>query len=64
MARPASRIQSAPMRRRPMSPLLRLLPLLVLLALIVAAVVFLSRSAHERPTRTIEVDVANAAAAR
>ena len=61
MVRSPPRIQSAPMRRRPMSPLV---PLVVVLLLIVGGVVLLSRSVSEQPTKVIEVDVAPDAAAR
>jgi len=47
------------MRRRPMSPLV---PLVVVLLLIVGAVVLLSRSVSEQPTKVIEVNVAPNAA--
>jgi hypothetical protein len=56
-----NRIQSAPMRRRPMSPLI---PLLVVLVLIALGLFLLSRSATEQPAQPIEVDVAHDAAAR
>lgn len=60
MARSPNRIQSAPMRRRPTSPIV---PLIIILALIVGGLVFLSRHASMQPTQTIEVDVAHDAAA-
>lgn len=50
-----NRIQSAPMRRRPMSPFV---PLAVLLVIVVAALFFLSHHASPQPLRPIEVDVA------
>ncbi|WP_395001020.1 hypothetical protein [Sphingomonas sp.] len=56
-----NRIQSAPMRRRPMSPLI---PLLVVLVLIALGLFLLSRSATEQPVQPIEVDVAHDATAR
>ncbi len=55
-----NRIQSAPMRRRPMNPLV---PLGVVLVLLVAALFFLSRYASEQPTHPIETEVASAPAA-
>ena len=55
-----NRIQSAPMRRRPMSPLV---PLAVVLVLLVGALFFLSRHASEQPTHPIETEVASAPAA-
>ncbi len=56
MARSPTRIQSAPMRRRPMSPLV---PLLVVLVLLIGGLVLLSRSAGEQPMKVVEVDVAH-----
>ena len=61
MARSPNLIQSAPMRRRPISPLV---PLLVLLVVIAGVLFFLSRHASEQPTKIIEVDVAHDAGAR
>lgn len=61
MAPPLNRIQSAPMRRRPTSPIV---PLVVVLLLIVGGLVFLSKHASEQPTHAIEVDVAHDAPAR
>jgi hypothetical protein len=55
-----NRIQSAPMRRRPMNPLV---PLGVVLILLVGALFFLSRHASEQPTHPIETEVASAPAA-
>ncbi len=60
MVRSPPRIQSAPMRRRPMSPLV---PLLIVLLLLVGGVFLLSRSVSEQPTKVVEVDVAPDAAA-
>ena len=60
MVRSPARIQSAPMRRRPMSPIVALL---IVLLLIVGGVFLLSRSVREQPTKLIEVDVAHDAAA-
>jgi len=54
-------IQSAPMRRRPMNPLV---PLGIVLLLLVGALFFLSHSAKQQPTHLIETDVASAPAAR
>ncbi|MEO6248369.1 MAG: hypothetical protein ABIO85_07280 [Sphingomicrobium sp.] len=54
-----NRIQSAPMRRRPMNPLV---PLAVVLVLLVGALFFLSSSAKQQPTHLIETDVASAPA--
>ena len=56
-----NRIQSAPMRRRPMNPIV---PIGVVLVLLVAALFFLSRHASEQPTHPIETEVASAPAAR
>ena len=53
-------IQSAPMRRRPMNPLV---PLAVVLVIIVGALFFLSHSVKVQPVQPIEVDVASAPAA-
>jgi len=61
MVRTPNRIQSAPMRRRPMSPIV---PLVVIVVVLVGALFFLSSRARELPTQPIEVDVANAPAAR
>ncbi len=55
-----NRIQSAPMRRRPMNPLV---PLGVVLILLIGALFLLSRSASEQPTHMIETEVASAPAA-
>jgi hypothetical protein len=55
-----NRIQSAPMRRRPMNPLV---PLGVLLVILIGVLFFLSRHASEQPTHPIETDVASAPAA-
>ena len=55
-----NRIQSAPMRRRPMNPIV---PIGVVLVLLVAALFFLSRYASEKPTHPIETEVASAPAA-
>ena len=60
MVRSPPRIQSAPMRRRPMSPLV---PLVIVLLLLVGGVFLLSRSVSEQPTKAVEVDVAPDAAA-
>ncbi|MEO5641171.1 MAG: hypothetical protein ABIQ98_05335 [Sphingomicrobium sp.] len=49
-----NRIQSAPMRRRPMSPLV---PLAVLLVILAGLLFFLSRHARPQPLRPIEIDV-------
>ena len=59
MAPSLNRIQSAPMRRRPMNSLV---PLAVVLLLLVGGTVLLSRMAKEQPLRPIEVDVAHDAA--
>ncbi len=56
-----NRIQSAPMRRRPMNPLV---PLCIVLVLLVGALFFLSRHAGEQPMHPIEIDAASAPAAR
>ena len=61
MVRTPNRIQSAPMRRRPMSPVV---PLVVILLILVGALFFLSSSASEQPLQPIEIDVANVPAAR
>ncbi len=55
-----NRIQSAPMRRRPMNPLV---PLGVVLILLVGALFFLSRHASEQPMHPIETEVASVSAA-
>ena len=54
-------IQSAPMRRRSMNPLV---PLGVVLLLLIGALFFLAHSAKPLPIQPIEVDVARDAAAR
>ena len=56
-----NRIQSAPMRRRPMNPLV---PLVVVLVILVGALFLLSNSAKLQPVHPIEVDVASAPAAQ
>lgn len=55
-----NRIQSAPMRRRPMNPVV---PIGVVLVLLVAALFFLSRQASEQPMHPIETEVASVPAA-
>ena len=55
-----NRIQSAPMRRRPINPLI---PLVVVLVVIVGALFLLSHSAKLQPVQPIEVDVARDSAA-
>lgn len=60
MAPPSlNRIQSAPMRRRPMNPLV---PLAVVLVLLIGGMFLLSRMAKEQPVHAIKVDVAHDAA--
>ncbi|MEO7787517.1 MAG: hypothetical protein ABIR77_06820 [Sphingomicrobium sp.] len=56
-----NQIQSAPMRRRPMNPLV---PLGIVLLLLVGGLFFLSSSAKVQPVQPIEVDVARAADAK
>lgn len=56
-----NQIQSAPMRRRPMNPLV---PLGVVLIILVGLLFFLSHSATQVPLKPIEVDVARAPAAQ
>lgn len=56
-----NRIQSAPMRRRPLNPLI---PLAIVLILVVGALYFLSSTAKLQPLHPIEVDVARDAPAK
>jgi len=55
-----TRIQSAPMRRRAMNPLV---PLGIVLVIIVGGLFFLSHHAKPQPVQPIEVDVARDSAA-
>ena len=61
MVSPHNRIQSAPTRRRPMSPLV---PLIVIVGLLVGGLFLLAGVAKEQPMRVIEVDVAHDAATK
>ena len=61
MVRTPNRIQSAPMRRRPMSPIV---PLVIILVLVVGALFFFSHHAKVLPTAPVEVDVAATPAAK
>ena len=56
-----NQIQSAPIRRRPMNPLV---PLGIVLVLLVGMMFFLSHNAKMGPVQPVEVDVARESAAR
>ena len=55
-----NQIQSAPMRRRPMSPFV---PLAIVIVVLVGLLFFLSQYAKLQPVQQVEVDVARDSAA-